>query len=266
MLGLSAMLLSAHASRVRLMQETGLPAALRLPAMVERKELLTEQSEITELQLSMRSGSIEETVQVYVLPTESDLDRLLATFDVFFEYLRKGRSAQNVSAIAVGDERGDGPLTVLPLTFEADMTEEGLREFLLFMDLAGSLSISDAFTQKETDMLLALTEEENPAALPALEQFLSTDLLRYAREPKAYDEQLQKSFASDGFIGRYKEIASASRLEEFKRLLGASAGSILEKQNLWPLRFMRITKLDQRDLGNGKVHVFVEVEAFGRTN
>lgn len=266
MLSCSVLLLGAHAMKVRHMQEIGLPAAVRLPAVLERVAMLKEQSEITELQAQLRGGSPEEAVQVFVLPRDGDLDRLLATFDVFFNYAQKQRLMRNASAIAVGETREEEGTTVMPLTFEADMTEQGLAELVLLMDLAGTVSVADAFDSAEISLLLALTEEENPAAITSLEQFLSTDLLRYAREPKPFEEQLFKSFASESFVLRWKEITNASRLTEFARMLGGETGLILDRQNLWPLRLLKIVRLDRRDLGNGMTHVFVEVEAYGRVD
>lgn len=58
----SIVLLRAHAEAVVAMRETGLPAAVRLPVIEERMNILAEQNEVAELQAALVSGSTDEQV------------------------------------------------------------------------------------------------------------------------------------------------------------------------------------------------------------
>src|SRR3989338_317738 len=186
--GTSMLLLLVHVLAVREMRSTGLPAASALPALQHRVAVLTEQAEVSELQAALGGGTQEEAVRRFVLPATTDTDRLLATLDTLFEVLRARKDLSAVSAV-----------TLLPLRFEANVTEEGAATLLRFFDTAGMLTVSDALTPEETALLLRLTEQENPAAVTALERFLATDLLRYAHSPRPFQDQLLAAFSSDEF-------------------------------------------------------------------
>lgn len=259
----SGMLLWMHSVSVREMREIGLPAALALPRIEKRMEILKEQNEIAELQASLRGGSEEERLHVYVLPAEEDIDRLLATFDVLFSYLEQKRLLHTVSAVEVGEQApvSEG-LSALPVSFEATVTRPGMEDLLLFTELSGLLTVSDALTQEDIDALLALTEQENPASVAALEHFLATDLLRYAEEPRPYEEQLRKSF-SPAAEETLRVLLDAESLRRARDLFGAMA-PVLRQQNLWPLRLLTVESAASQDAGDGLVRVALTLRAYVR--
>ncbi len=267
LLTLSAVFIVLHGVRVRQMKEVGLPAALALPQIEKRLDVLKEQAEVMQLQQSVSDGSNSEQLHVYVLPDEPRLDRLLATFDALFEALRQGTSLTTVSAVHVGDTVAasrDASLTMTPVSFEADVNEEGLHSLFLFTDVSGLLTVGDAFTPEEQSLLLSLTEQENPAAVTALESFLSQTLLTYAQDPKHSEEQLLKSFTSDSFTEALHTIARESRLREVTRLFSGNFLSVIEARKLWPLRFLTVAKADIEDRGNNQFHIAVTFTAYGR--
>lgn len=260
----SAALLWMHAGAVRDMREVGLPAAIALPQMEKRIALLQEQNEIAEVQAEVRGGSQLDLLHLYVLPQEDDIDRLLATFDVVFSYLEQKRLLTSFSDIRIG-EREDVSEGVqsLPITFEADLTPDGLKQLLLFTDISGLLTVGDLLSQDDIDAALALTEQENPAAIAALEQFLSTDLLRYAEEPKPYEEQLKKSFVSPASETALMNFFYSDELREAKELM-KDLGPILREQKMWPSRLLTVDTAAYRDAGNGLVHVAMTLSAYVR--
>lgn len=264
LLAASGMLLWMHAASVRDMREVGLPAALALPQIEKRMEILTEQNEIAELQAALRGGSEEERLRVYVLPEQEDIDRLLATFDVLFSYLEQKRMLSGVpGGVRVGEKvSASGNLSALPLSFEALVTREGLSHLLLFAELSGLLTVSDALSPADIDELLAFTEQENPASVAALEHFLATDLLRYSEEPKPFEEQLRTSFSSAAET-RLHALLERPRLRRAKAVFGDLA-PVLRRQNLWPLRLLTVEKALVEEGENGLVRVSLTLHAYVR--
>lgn len=264
LLGGSMLLLWMHAGAVREMREVGLPAALALPHIEQRLSVLSEQQEVGQLQAAMRGGSEEEMLHVYVIPEDDDIDRLLATFDVLFNYLEQKRLLHDFSEVHVGEriEAGEN-LFALPLTFEADLTQEGLSQLLLFTDLSGLLTVGDALSQEEIDRLLNATEQEHPTAIAALEHFLSTDLLRYVEESKPYEEQLRKSFVSPTSEPVLQSVFQSARLRK-ARTLFVDLAPVLRDQRLWPLRFLSMERAEYRVTGENTVHAAFTVKAFVR--
>lgn len=259
----SGMLLWMHAVSVREMREIGLPAALALPQIEKRMDILKEQNEIAELQAALRGGSEEERLRVYVLPEKEDIDRLLATFDVLFSYLEQRSMLESVSGVQVGESvPSSHGLHALPVSFEAVVTREGMAELLLFAELSGLLTVSDALAPEDIDALLALTEQENPSSVAALENFLATDLLRYSEEPKSFEEQLRKSF-STAAEDQLRTLLDAPHLRRARTLFGALA-PVLRQQNLWPLRLLTIEKAASANAENGLMHVSFTLHAYVR--
>lgn len=259
MLALSGLLAMQHGVSVRTMQETGLPAAVALPAIEQRIVVIKEQAELAQFQASVSGGTEEEMLNVFVLPKEADIDRLLATFDVLFTHLKQKKQLVSFSAVEVGAaETIADDLSVLPITFSAELTDEGLSRLLLFIRTSGLLTIHDALRPEDTQRLLTLTEEENPAAITALEQFLSTDLLRYAKEPQGVDAQLLKSFSSETFTEDFHAILHASGISEVQQLL-KELDPALRSNHLWPLRFLSVEHIETE--GNA---VRVRVKAYVR--
>ena len=272
-LGLSVQLLALYVDDVRAMRDVGLPAALSLPDIQRRMGILKEQSDVAQLQASVVGGSSEEMLDMYVLPDESELDRLLATVDLLTTELQKQGQLSGLTPVNIGESadvsvnsahNSSAHFTKIPVNFEADVNEEGLKTLLLFQDLAGLLTISDALTKEEQSTLLNLTEQENPAAVTALETFLSTDLLSYVNNPKLAEEQLLKSFNSDTFEQSLHAIMKESPLHDVQALLLSSFGKALQTQKLWPLRFIIPTKTSLADKGDGLFHVAFMWEAYHR--
>lgn len=259
----SGVLLWMHAASVRDMREIGLPAVVALPRIEKRMEILAEQNEIAELQAALRGGSEEERLRVYVLPDTADVDRLLAALDVLFGYLEQKRQLASVSGVEVGEEEPvSDTLAALPVSFEAVVRQEGMSALLQFVELSGLLTVSDALAPADVDALLALTEQEQPASIAALEQFLATDLLRYGQEPAAFEEQVRASF-SPAAEETLQALFQAPLLRR-ARTFFADIGPILRRQHLWPLRLLTVKYASLREEGNGLLRVRLILYAYVR--
>lgn len=238
-------LLTAHIAAVKTVRDTTLPLLASLPARERRLALLTEQVEVTELDAALKTGSQMERVRMSVLPTEADVPRALAALALLRGALEEQSNVTAFSSIDVGQEepRGEG-LAGVPLTFQASVTPAGAERILGFIRLAGLVTVGDALTTQEKSALIHATEEENPAGIVMLEQFFSTDLFRYAVEPRPVEEQLKRSLQSEGFLTAFSQVTDASLLKDAKEFMQSPLGSALERAHLWPMEFLDIDGME----------------------
>lgn len=267
---LSGLLMYSFAQQIRDVKEVALPAALALPQLEKRLIILKEQTELGELQEALGNGSQDEKVRMYVLPPHDEIDRLIQTFDLFLGLWQQKRIVTHVSPLKVGTASGvtldgaDEPLFATSVSFEADVTPEGLDQLLLFVRLAGSLTVNDALDESARTELLRLTEEENPAAVTALEQFLSTDLLAYAKDPGAAERQLLRAFGSNDFADMFRGVIAGSRLPQAESLFSKDLRAAMEKDRLWPVRMLRVRGLSITPVTDQLSHVALSLEAIAR--
>ena len=240
-LSCSAVLLYEHARMIGEVQSVSVPLVAELPNLERTSALLKEQAELSELEASTRVGSQMERVRTYVLPAKADLDRVIATFELLRETLQSQGTLSRMSDLTFGEhtERGDA-LRTQPLRVEFAVQEEGLRDIAVLLQLTGLMMVGDALTNEEKAILLDRTESENPAGIVALEQFLSTDLLSYAQNPKLSEERLLRSFTSTMFVQSLQDITRTSFLRDITRVLGGTLGSHFDRQQLWPLQMLTV--------------------------
>jgi len=242
---LSGFLLGGHAHVVREVRDVSLPLVAQLQTLEQRHDVLKEQVELTELQSAVQVGSLGEKLDVFVLPHKPNLDRAIAFFDLLAEALTAQEIASQFSDIVIGDvgATAQGSVSARPLTVHMAVQEEGLETVMRMVELAGLLTVSDALSSEEIALLFSSSEEENPAGIIVLEQFLSQDLLRYALDPRSYEEQLKRSFVSSSFDRALQTVTQSSVLRDARRLLGGGFGHVLEERNAWPLQFMTVDEV-----------------------
>lgn len=243
MLAVCAVMFKSQIDSIHWVRDSVLPAAVRIPQLEQRLKHVREQVEVTELEAMLRGGSTEEILRTYALPAENDVERLVQTLEVVSNELQKQHLLTGAATITPG-ENGD-------IALEVTGTPEGARSLMLLLELSGLFTVSDALTPADLDTLLTLTEEENPAALPSLENFLGTDLLHYAIEPRAAEEQLKKSFSSEIFLQTLDDILTESQLSEARRILSGPVGRALSDHHLWPMRFLSIESVTEEETPNG---------------
>lgn len=247
----SAFLLVSHVRSVQMISDVSLPLVARTPSLERRAQILRNQLELAELNAALQVGSPEERLHVYALPAEVDLDRLILAFDLLRDDLSAQGSLSALSPLALGNrEEADDGLARRDVRLEATLRIDGLHAVLAFVRLSGFLTVGDALTPAERMRLLSQTEAENPAGIVALEQFLSADLLTYARESRPYDEQLLRSFASPGFEQTLRSVIQESLLRDARRLLEGSLGAAYEQRNLWPLQYLAVREAELRPGGS----------------
>lgn len=244
---ITAILLYAHIHTIIQVRDISVPIVGQLPQMERRLAALTQQIELTELHSVTRIGSQQEKVEVYALPEETNVSRIVATFEVIRDVLTRDGLLADMSDLDISEpiDREDGSVA-RTISVEFAAREDGLRTIMLLVQLSGLLTIGDVLTEQEIDMLVDRIEQENPSGIVALEQFLTADLLQYAENPKTYEEQLKRSFSSMTFLNLFENILRTSLLREVKVLLRSDLGEILHGYKLWPLQLMAIEEVSMK--------------------
>lgn len=261
----SAFLLAEHAAAVRQFTTLTLPLMAEIPSMERRLRVLEDQAQAAELQAMLSDAAEEEAVRAFVFPSGPNIPRLMAFFDVLRDDLLSQDLLLTLSEITVGEAEGvaDMPdLRRIPLSLAMRLRPGGLERVLWFLDHAGAVTVADILFPEEIDLLLLRAEEENPSSIVALEQFLSTDVLRYVREPKPFEEHVQRSFVGDGFRSAFADVREGS-LAAARSFLGGRLGVALEEEHLWPLRALRVMKSDVQ-LEDGVYRLSLDLEAYAR--
>jgi hypothetical protein len=245
-IGVSAALLRAHALQLASVQNEALPIAAQIPLLERRLQLLGEQVDVAELHTATEVGSKEEEVRAYVLPDSIDLTRALALLEGAGDELHRRGTLRSMSKVEPGEiaeiTLADGKtVRTQSLAVTVTVNDEGLRSLLSLLELSGYLTVSDALRDEELKLLFERTEAENPAGIVTLEQFLATDLLSYAHDPRGYDEKLLRSFPSETFASALKSIVGSSLLQEAKSLFQDSLFTATKK--FWPLPFVTVQKV-----------------------
>lgn len=236
----SVLLISLHIRTVSEIRDVSVPIVAQLPQLEYHLSALREQVELAELHSATRSSK-QERVEVYALPKQTDISRLVATFEVIRDALYRNGLLAHMSEIDISEpqEQEDG-VSTRTVSVEFAVHEDGLKTIMLITQLAGLLSVGDVLTEEEINLLVHRVEQENPSGIIALEQFLSTDLLRYIEEPRTYEEQLKRSFSTATFLNAFENVIRTSLLYDAKRLLGSDLGEALRSYKLWPMQIMAL--------------------------
>ncbi len=245
----SAGLTAAHVLRIRAMRDIGFPIAAEVQPLQQRKSMLQEQSEVATLQASARGDAYREIYALYVLPETPDVPRTLAILEQLLTQLQERGSIRSIDSLETG-ERAE-------ITIAVTTEQDGGSALLDLLELSGVLTVNDAFTESERRALIALTERENPAVIAALEQFLSADLLQYARTPQIAESQLLKSVGSELFEADFHALVDGSRLRSF-----AQTALLLDREedSLWPLPLFTVERA-HAELTDGIERLTVTVRA-----
>lgn len=240
------------------------PILQRLPDAERRRQALRAQLEAADIEQSVRGGSHDELVRSFVLPEKAEWDRTLATVELTADWMRYRGMLVSLAPVEMGPaaDAGEG-MTVQPLGLEAELTPDGARTWFSLLSLMGAVSIGDVLSPQRRSTLLEETERGSRAALTSVETFLAADLLRYAREPKPVEEQLRRSFGEE-FMPAIDAVLEDPVLALSRDLLGGELGRELERQGLWPARFLSADAADVRTLPNGNVRIRLRLLAWGR--
>ncbi|MFH0769796.1 MAG: hypothetical protein V1926_00280 [Candidatus Peregrinibacteria bacterium] len=240
-LSLSMQLLFVHIHAVQNVRAAIVPLLAKLPLLEERLAVLTEQVEISERSFEWLGGSAQERIAAFALPEQTEVTRLVASFDALALSLKKELHLAEMSGVQIGEAApfdAESGVRARPLTVRFTVDEEGLHRVLSFVHLSGLLTVADALTDEEIRRLEDLTEKENPVGIVSLEQFFSQDILRYARDAKAAEDQLLRSFASPTFTSVLQTVLRTSALADAERLFMGNLGKDYDERRLWPVQFL----------------------------
>jgi hypothetical protein len=262
----AALLIGLHVRRVNEAELEALPLTRQIPLLKRRAEFLEQQLEVTRVHAEARVGSLEERFRVHVLPTNADATRFLAGFDMLRSTLSARKALRAVSPLSVGKSvpLNGTSFVSRTITLHLEATQEGANAIFGFLRLPGLLTIEDAFADEHVQVLLERTESENPAAIAALEQFLSMDLLSYCIDRRAYEEKLLAAFAGEGMRNTLQGVLSASLIESACRSLPPVALSALKREKLWPMPFTEIVTARLGGLSDGWMDVQLTLRVLGR--
>lgn len=258
-----AFLLTEHVRAVTHVRANTMPLLNQVPALERRIAVLLEQLELSELNAALKVGSVSEQVNSYVMPESVDLSRVVSVIDTLREvWLDQGWIGE-LSEVTLGShEVGELDRQHFSLSFSA--AEDHLGETLDFFQYAGLITVSDAISAKQRDHLLIACEEESPAAITALEQFLSTDLLTYVRDPRAQRDMLLRSFGDGPFAILLRETIQSSALPAMQEILGGRTGSALTERSLWPIPYLKLEDtVITKGAAPGWVRVDLSLSALG---
>lgn len=261
---LSLLLLSMHIVEVRRLRDVGLPLATLVPDIEKRLRILDDQVELARLHAATNRGAPEEFVHVYILPDDIALDRLIASFEMLHDVLKREGSLLSMTPINIGEKSTEGELSRWPVSFTVRTTEEGLNTISLFLSIAGFFTVADVLTERDIRQLLLYAESENPVGIVALEQFLSADLLSYAGEYQALMDMVGKSFVSPAFDRLFTGLQEESLLKDVRMLLQGPIGERLRNDNLWPLRFMTVDTVTINTREDGTKEAAFQISAYSR--
>lgn len=244
LLAAAAYLMVMHIRAIDLMRNVSVPIVGQIPGLERKLASLQEQVDLTELNASTQVGSPEEQVRKFALPTETDLGRLMAVFDIVREVFTRDGTLAEMSDVSVGDteDLGDG-LKAQKVTVSFSLHEDAMKSILLLIRLAGLTKVGDVLSDADRAALLSSAEAESPTGVVALEQFFAVDLPDYAVNPKLYEDQVLRSFTTSAFLNTFRNIMRTSLLYDGKDLLTSDIGSVLIDYKLWPLQIMAVDEV-----------------------
>lgn len=266
LLALSVALLHRHVDALKDVREYALPLAAEVAPLERRAALLTQQSELSELETTVQNDSAGEKLRVYVLPQGRDLTRLLGFLESTRTFLERRELLRSMSAIevAAAPDLHDSPLQTQTLRFSAVLKPEGRAQLLSILELSGLLTVGDVLTPEHIATLFGLTERQNYAGIIPVQRFLSADLLSYAQDPRLTDERLAQALPSEEFLTSFKGLLRSAALPQVRDFLTGDLGRSLVAQKLWPVQFMTIERESLKERTDGMVEMELTVKAYSR--
>jgi hypothetical protein len=262
----SAFALRSHATALLLMREDALPLAADLTSLSQKLSLIQEQISLTEGSQAQTRASIREQLSTFVLPEKPNQARAVAVLDALQFALKQDTHLFTSSSVQLGEvavSQTNASLHALPIHTSFTVDEAGAKSLLLFEELSGALTVGDVLTSGQTSAFVRACTEGNPANAPALEQFLSLDLLLYARSPDSALQKLLGSVSSSSCSDVAHSTIRDSKLTEAAKLLGGSFGETLRARNLWPMPFFVARAVALRAEGDN-VEVSMELEVLAK--
>ncbi len=268
LLAVSGRMVYDQTIQVRETRDLALPLAATLPPLEKRLSLLTQEVQLAESQSAGTQGSDAERLRVYVLPSDIPLARVVAVIDTLRAALEESKDLKNASGVETGERElfpvGQENLESQTLTFSASVTKKGFSQIFSTLRLSGLLTVSDALTAEERNMLLELLEAGSPADIVALEQFLRTDMSVYGQNPKVYEEKFLSALSSPALSDTFAILLKKSALKDIQEIFQLPLGTKLREQKLLPMPLLRVTELSITPEAEGFQRLTLELQIYGR--
>lgn len=252
-----------HVATLQYFQGTVMPAALELPDIERRIAILKQQVEAADLQRALAGGATEERLRAFTVPGDVPHERIVGIVDAVTAVLDEQHMLKERSAVEIGapantlpvQEGSSQKVDLVPVTVRYRLTIDGVPQAITLFDAFGAPTVGDLLDMRDVLLLLALSEQENPAAVTNLEQFLDTDVLAYALEPRATTDHLLKSFTSEAFASALDSALQSQRIRQTRGVLSGSLGKRLQEGGLWPAPALFFEKLRRVREDDGTVSV-----------
>lgn len=269
---LAAVLAYGHGSALRELRTMGLPAALRLPSLEERRAQLQEQEDVASLHASLQTAAVDEWVRTSVLPSDADTYPVAALLQAFEDVGRRDGSVQRIDITAVHPVQADASIpphageqaAFAPIDVQAVLSSDAMERLLQLLQMTSILTVGDALSDDERSLLLQAAEEESPVALTVTEQFFSTDILTYALDPVGVEHRFLQLFPSPLVERTLSGITAQSHLQDARHLLGGPLGQALLARHLWPSRLLVLQSWEEEHRPDGLFLIRMTLRAYVR--
>ncbi len=256
--------------QLQMFQSSVLPATAEIAGLQRRIAVLSDQEEASEAQRMVSGGISEEHLRAFMVPLSLSRERIVGFAEAVADALKKEGVLKDAAAVTIGDAddtrvASGATLLFTPVSLTLHVRDDAaVAPALAAFDTAGALTVIDALSPQDIALLLSLSEQENPASIVSLEQFFDTDLLTYAQQSRAIEDQLLKSFTSPAFATALQAALQAERVQSLRRLLGGPLGERLSHDQLWPPPLLLLQGLSQKRQADGSVILTVTFDTATR--
>ncbi len=235
-------LLLYWATHIALLRIRYTTAARELAYLTERTELLKSQYEAEKAFGSIALRAAEEQAKSALLPGNPDSSRLIRSFDILAESLRK--QGKNIIVQRVLFDRKTisfGSGTALQGTAVIVTDTSTLAAFLAPFDLAAHPSVGSIVTSDTKERFLRAVSSYDTASLLKTYELLTTDLLTFSMDPTPIFDRGLVGVPPDAAIDLQTLLLSQG-LKDAVDILQPFARD-LRAGRVWPLPLMTITKV-----------------------
>lgn len=247
LLGISTFLLVRFALASDQARQHAITVGLSLPNLRTRVSLLSASIQTEQLYLRESQAARDEQAAAYVLPVELFTPRVVNAMHGTVAALRRTRELELTSLtfapvpIIVGDARQWTATVTLAGSLDS------VAQFVSVLEWGSNLTVRDVLAPSVASELIMQVEQQHPASLTRALQFLSLDLLKYAADSDASENQLirdmPETLARDV---RYALLQADSGLPEVRSILSPVAAD-LKQRKIWPMELAKVTTLSEKN-------------------
>ncbi len=246
--GIGAILLaltifSVRLQRLSVMREEAVHTGNRLPELRAHIRLLEARLAADTAYGSDLRASREEQAAAYVLPSSVDGSHVFRVFrDAVTALGRTEVGAPTIDSLSVEPATPEAASAMIVIRGRGTSAQFGALYGIV--QWSGYLTVQDAL-DSSADAFLETVERAAPLSLPAIEEFLRTDLLAYAADPDAIEARIFRDM-TPSLAAELKTSLLRSGLGSV-RLTLTPVASFLKERRAWPLPFLSLSDLSFAD-------------------